>query len=74
MKTNGRYGTMKTTAVIVNGQSMPVTNYYSSGPGAPAHEYELGAGRYLFEIAGQWYLQEPGQVKRAVGSVVAVWS
>lgn len=46
--------------IQVNGVSRKVTNRLSSGPGNPVHTYELTRGCYVYEVAGKWFLQEPG--------------
>ncbi len=43
-----------------------VVNTLSSGPGCTPHTYELAGGAYVYQVAGQWFLQERGQVRREV--------
>jgi hypothetical protein len=50
----------------VNGQTVRVVNTLSSGPGQAPHTLELAGGAYVYEIAGQWFLQERGKFKVAV--------
>jgi hypothetical protein len=57
---------MTIKAIKVNGAVRKVTNYFSSGPGTPVREYELGPGECVYKIGDQWWLQCPGQFKRAV--------
>jgi len=53
-------------AIAINGRTEAVMNTLSVGPGAAAHTYELAGRRYVYEVAGQWFLQEPGQLRRVV--------
>jgi len=55
--------------VLVDGVAHRVLNALSGGPGCIPHTYEFSGG-YVYEIAGIWYLQLPGQFKRPVTVVV----
>jgi hypothetical protein len=48
-----------------------ITARLSSGPGCPSHTLVLTGGDYLYEIAGQWWFQQPGQLKQAVSIAVS---
>jgi hypothetical protein len=48
------------TTIKVNGQAVKVINSYSAGPGCVAREYDIQGG-YVYEVAGAWKLQRPGQ-------------
>ena len=52
--------------VRIDGQETATTNALSSGPGCKAHTYELSHGAWVQEIAGTWWLHQPGQFPRAV--------
>jgi hypothetical protein len=52
--------------INVNGRPVVVLNTLSCGPGCAPHTYALKGGSYVYEIAGQWFLQERGQFKRKV--------
>ena len=51
--------------IKVNGLNKKVTDALSSGPGSKIHTYKF-IGGYVYEIAGQWFLQLPGQYKTPV--------
>lgn len=53
-------------AISINGRTVAVLNTLSSGPGCQPHTYELKGGSYVYEIAGEWFLQVRGQSKRRV--------
>jgi hypothetical protein len=53
-------------SINVNGRTEVVLNTLSVGPGEQPHTYELKGGSYVYEVAGQWFLQARGQFKRAV--------
>lgn len=62
---------MKTTKTIeIDGRTREVLDSLSSGPGAPAHTYELRGRAYVYQIACDWWLQEPGREARRVSVVV----
>lgn len=46
--------------IKINGALYPVVDRLSSGPGTPVHTYELGRGRWVAQIAGEWKLHQPG--------------
>jgi hypothetical protein len=53
-------------AINVNGRPVVVLNTLSVGPNCQPHTYELKGGSYVYEVAGQWFLQERGQLRRVV--------
>lgn len=53
-----RAGTM---TILVDGAPRRVLNAFSSGPGCTPHTYDLIGREYVYEIAGEWKLQRPGQ-------------
>ena len=52
--------------INVNGKPVAVVNTLSCGLGCGPHTFELKGGSYVYEIAGQWWLQERGREKRRV--------
>lgn len=57
---------MAIQSITINGRPVPVLNTLSSGPNGQRHTYILSGGSYVYEIAGEWWLQERGQFKRRV--------
>jgi len=53
-------------AINVDGRPVEVLNTLSCGPNCTPHTYELNGGSYVYEIAGEWWLQQRGQGKRRV--------
>ena len=46
---------------LVDGVSRRVLNTLSCGPDASPHTFILRGNEYIYEVAGVWYLQQPGQ-------------
>jgi hypothetical protein len=55
-----------TKSININGRETVVLNSLSCGPGCTPHTYELKGGSYVYQIAGEWFLQVRGQDKRKV--------
>jgi hypothetical protein len=52
--------------IKIDGVVCEVVNAYSSGPGAPAFEYDLRDGGYVYCVGPEWKLQMRGQFARVV--------
>lgn len=60
-----------TKSIHINGRAAVVLNALSCGPGCTPHTYELKGGSYVYQIAGQWWLQERRATARKVAVEVA---
>lgn len=56
---------MTTKTIRINGATHQVLNSLSSGPGLQAHTFEF-CGGYVYDTAGTWRLQRPGEVAQVV--------
>lgn len=52
--------------INVNGRPVVVLNTVSCGPNCTPHTYELKGGSYVYEVAGEWWLQQRGKIKYKV--------
>ena len=52
--------------ILVDGIVRRVVGIGSSGPGCMPHTYELAGRDYIYEVAGEWKLQRPGQFPAVV--------